>query len=550
MNSLLIIGVGATVLLVIVVGMLVGRKVEGDSQNFLVAGRNMPIYLVAPALMVAAVDSNATVGNMDLGVASGFWAGALLAIGLGIALLLSGIFVAKPMNEMGLFSLGDFFRIKYGHRFEILAACVMILAYVILLAGNLVAIGLLFEYFLGIPYLAGLFIMAALVLLYTLCGGLLSDAYTAAIQMVITLVATVVIGVFVFTNWGFTAPEGMGIFDWGQLTDSSQGAAINWATIISLGVGDIVALDFQQRIYSAKSPKTARNACFVSAFLVMAVGIVYGLIASTCANTLGITGEETSVLYEFLDNYAPSLIAVIVLSGLVAASFSTASGAILSVSEMIVRNIGGFRRNVNVNRKDPQLLWVRLCMVPLALAGILIAARLSETGILLTLAFDLMLCCLIPALFGGLFWKRSSKAAVFASCSVGLVLRIAFFVLTPTIYGAENTLLYFENPWLTADIDGWNTFICFGASLITYFAVAAFCPRTAADEEAEKAELAELHEERTVESEILYIRAVTEQREDTLSFYKEAKEAGFPVEEQIAKAEADLHAPIVWAKNA
>ena len=122
MNAMLLFGVGITVLLVLFVGMYVGRKVEGDSQNFLVAGRMLPICLVAPALMVAAVDSNATVGNMDLSSSAGFWAGASLAIGLAIALLLSGIFIAKPMNEMGLFSLGDFFRVKYGRAFEKLAA--------------------------------------------------------------------------------------------------------------------------------------------------------------------------------------------------------------------------------------------------------------------------------------------------------------------------------------------------------------------------------------------------------------------------------------------
>lgn len=547
MNAVLLIGVGATVLLVLVVGMYVGRKVEGDSQNFLVAGRNLPVYLVAPALMVAAVDSNATVGNMDLSAGAGFWAGSLLAIGLGIALLLSGFFVAKPMNEMGLFSLGDFFRVKYGHKFEVLASAVMILAYIILLAGNLVAIGYLFEYFLGLPYIAGLFIMAALVLLYTLCGGLLSDAYTAAIQTAITLAATVIIGFFVLGNWGFSAAEGMGPLDMGQMTDPAQGAAINWATILSLGIGDIVALDFQQRIYSAKSPKIARNSCFISAGLTIFIGIVYGLIACTCASTLGITGEENPVLYEFLSSYAPPIIAVIVLSGIVAASFSTASGAILGMSDMIVRNIGGFRRNVNVSRKDPQLRWVRLCMVPLALAGILIAARLSTTGILLTLAFDLMLCCLIPALFGGLFWKRSSKAAVFASCLVGLVVRVALFVLTPTIYGVDNTLLYFENPWFTADMDGWNTFISFGVSLATYLAVAAACPRSAAEGEAEQAELAELEVERTIASEELYIQAVTEQRKENLSFYQAALEAGFPVESDLARAREELEEPIVWA---
>ncbi|MEF2846577.1 MAG: sodium:solute symporter family protein [Eggerthellaceae bacterium] len=549
MNGLLLFGVGITVLLVLFVGMYVGRKVEGDSQNFLVAGRMMPVYLVAPALMVAAVDSNATVGNMDLTSSAGFWAGASLAIGMAIALFLSGIFVAKPMNKMGLFSLGDFFRVKFGTHFEKLASCVMVLAYIILLAGNLVACGYLFEYFLGIPYLGGLFITGGLVLLYTLCGGLLSDAYTAAIQTVITLVAAIILAIFVAVTYGFSTPPDMGPFDFVQLTSSDAGAPINWATLLSLGVGDIVAIDFQQRIYSAKNPNTARNACFVGAALTVLIGAIYGMVALTCVQTLGLSVGANPLLYGFLSDYASPIIAIIVLAGIVAASFSTASGAILGMSDMIVRNIAGFRRDANVKGRDPQLKWVRLCMIPLTLAGILIAARIAQTGILLTLAFDLMLCALIPALFGGLFWKRTSVQAVFASAVVGVVLRIFFFVTVPTVYGVENTLLYIPNSLFDAGMDGWCTFICFGASLVVFFVVAAVCPRTELQNQQEQEELHELSVERSMSVQALYERAVMEQRKDTLEYYQLAKAAGFPVEAELKKAQEEVEAPIPEMKS-
>ena len=544
MNGMILLGITLTVLLILFIGIFVGRKVEGDSQNFLVAGRSMPIYLVAPALMVAAVDSNATLGNVDLASQTGFWSGALLAIGLAIALALSGIFIAKPMNEMGLFSLGDFFRLKYGKAFEKLSAVIMVLSYCILFAGNMVAMGFLFNYFLGVPYLAGLFISAGIVLLYTVFGGLYSDAYTATIQTVITLTASLVIAVFIGVNYGFSTPEGMGAFDFAQLTDPASGSAINWATIISLGIGDIVAIDFQQRIYSAKNPHVARNACFIGAILVAIIGVIYASIALTAVSSMGMTYDGTPLLYELLTTYVPPAITVLVIAGVVAASFSTASGALLGMSDMIVRNIGGMRRDSDLSRKDPQLRYVRLCMIPLALFGILIAYRISQTGILLTLAFDLMLCCLIPALFGGLFWKRTSRQAVFASAVVGFVLRVAFFVLCPTVYGVENTLLYLPNDLISADMDGWVTFISFGASLITFFVVAALCPRSEAENEEEQAELKLLEEERTISSYALYARAVRAKREDDLDFYEHALAAGFPVEKELNEAKREMAAPI------
>ncbi len=175
-------------------------------------------------------------------------------------------------------------------------------------------------------------------------------------------------------------------------------------------------------------------------------------------------------------------------------------------------------------------------MVPLTLAGIFIAARIAQTGILLTLAFDLMLCCLIPALFGGLFWKRSSTKAVAASSIVGLVLRLGFFVLVPTVYGADNTLLYIPNDIFSSDMDGWCTFISFGCATVAYFAVAAFCPRTVEEDEREQKELLSLEQERTISSEALYRRALKVQREDALDFYESAKKAGFPVDVELSQA--------------
>ena len=65
-GRVIILGVSVSVLAVLIVGILVARKVDGDSANFLVAGRQLGVPLVAVSLTAAAVDSNAMVGNTDL----------------------------------------------------------------------------------------------------------------------------------------------------------------------------------------------------------------------------------------------------------------------------------------------------------------------------------------------------------------------------------------------------------------------------------------------------------------------------------------------------
>ncbi|TFD90207.1 sodium:solute symporter [Cryobacterium lactosi] len=481
---MIVIGVGISVLIVLIVGIVVARKVDGDSANYLVAGRSLGVPLVAVSLMAAAVDSNATVGNTDLTSGYGFWAGASLAIGLAVCLLISGLFLAKPMNKLGLYTLADFFRRRYGRVVEVGSSVIMIFSFTILLAGNLVAVGFLLERFAGISYVWGIILSVSLVLAYTLAGGLFSDAYTAAIQTVITVVASIALLGWVVINFGIIVPAGMGPFDLGQLTDPAQGAPINWATLISLGIGDLVAIDFMQRIFAAKSPQVAQKSCFYAAGGTFVIGIIYALVALTTTAALGLSTADGPILYTLLGDYAPPLLAVLVLSGIVAASFSTAAGAILATSAIAVRNIFGVRRIVS-GGADPLLRWTRVAMVPIVVIGVLLAIRVSQTGILLTFAFDLMLACLAAPLVLGLFWKRPGASAVIVGALLGFTVRITLLALTPTMYGVPNDLFYVPNSLITVDLDGWTTMISAVVGIGSFVLVAFLHPRPAREQDLE-----------------------------------------------------------------
>ncbi len=469
---MIIVGVLLSVLLVLVIGLAVARKVGGDSTRFLVAGRSLALPLTAAGLMGQAVDANATLGNTDLTATAGFWAGASLPIGLALCLVVTGLFFAKPMNRMRLLTLGDFYRRRYGRKVEVTSSILMIFAFCILLAGNLVAGGFLFERFLGTSYSLGVLLIVGVVLLYTLAGGMFSDAYTAFAQMVITVVATFSLLTWVIVQYGITIPDGMGPFDLGQLTSSESGAVINWATLIALGIGDVVAIDFMQRIFSARSPEVARKACFVGAFGVVLVGVPFALVALSSGAILGDTPVKGPVLYTLLDTAAPAILTILVLSGIVAASCSTVNGALLGTAAVAVRNVIGVRRPDAVLAYDPLLRAVRITMFPVVGIAVLLALRVPQTGILLTLAFDLMLAGLAIPFILGVYWRRSTTAAAAAAIGVGVTVRMVLFVMTPKIYGLDNTLWYVENDLVGPGFDGWPTFIAATVSLVTFVAVA------------------------------------------------------------------------------
>ena len=473
---MIIIGVGLSVLAVVCVGLLVSRKVDGDSTNYLVAGRGLALPLAGAALMGQAVDTNATVGNVDLSSEAGFWAGASLPLGLGLCLLLAGLFVAKPMNRMGLLTLGDFYARRYGRGVELAAGIMMISAFCILLAGNLVACGFLFERFLGTSYTVGVLLIVVLVLSYTVTGGMFSDAYTAIIQMALNLVAAAVLLGWVLLSYGLQIPAGLGPLDLSQLSDPAAGATVNWATLVALGIGDLVAIDFMQRIFSAKSPEVAQRACFLGAAGAALIGVPYALVALTAPSIL--PGDASGpVLFALLGDVAPAAVAILVLSGIVAASFSTANGAILGSAAVAVRNVLGRRQlppdpGPDASGPDPLLRAVRIATLPICAAAVYLALRVPETGILLTLAFDVMLASLAVPFLLGLFWWRSTTAAAAAAIGVGITVRLVLFALTPVMYGADNTVLHVDNDLVGAGFDGWPTFLAALASLTAFVAVA------------------------------------------------------------------------------
>jgi SSS family solute:Na+ symporter len=115
---------------------------------------------------------------------------------------------------------------------------------------------------------------------------------------------------------------------------------------------------------------------------------------------------------------------------------------------------------------------VRFTMPVVVAIAIFFALQVPQTGILLTLAFDLMLAGLVVPFVFGHYWSRITTAAATAAIVVGVGVRLVLFALTPTMYGVENTLLYIPNDTFGAGFDGWPTFIAPICSLIAFVAVA------------------------------------------------------------------------------
>ena len=262
-------------------------------------------------------------------------------------------------------------------------------------------------------------------------------------------------------NFGLEIPADTGPMALAQLSDPAAGAAINWATLLALGLGDIVAIDFMARIFAAKSPETAQKACLIGSAGTIIIGVPFSLIALSAPQILADAGitPEGPILYALLNGVVPPLLGLLVIIAILSASLSTADGAILGTSSVIAHNVIGIRHDDHSAAGDRLLLLTRVMAFVITAMGVFFALKVPQTGVLLLLAFDLGFAGLLIPLAGGLYWKKATWQGALSCIVLGSVTRLILFVLMPTTFGIDNTLLYIPNNIFTADFDGFPTLI-------------------------------------------------------------------------------------------
>lgn len=270
-----------------------------DSTKFFVGGRNLNVFVVTATLASQSLDSNAALGNIDLGYFYHWWDGACLPLGLGLSLVLNGIFFAKPLNEMQLLTLPDVFARKFGPATEVLFSILAIVSFLFLLGGNLVGSGRIIAYLFGLDPIPGIWITTFAIWLYTIAGGLISVAYTDCAQALIGWLGLIVGAGWCINNLpgapgrGPAYPNGDEPAFGEQMNDPNaldpipNAIHFNWITIFVLGFGNLAALDFQARVFGARTPKVAMIGCILGGIISWIVGITFSFTSGSARALYG-----------------------------------------------------------------------------------------------------------------------------------------------------------------------------------------------------------------------------------------------------------------------
>jgi SSS family solute:Na+ symporter len=469
------IGLLCFILLFFVLGLGTYFLVKGSGKRYIICGKSLPFFLVGSMLLAQSLDANATMGNATGVYLGGFWAGFQFPLGLALCLMLTGLFFAAPLNRMNLLTLPDFYFRRYNWLTELIVSLLMGFSFAILVAGNFAGSAWIISLVFEIDYTLALILISVGIFIYTVSGGLYACAATDIVQIYPAIAGFV--GCFIWLlythGWDFFAGAiPAGYMDLSGLTSMENGALLNWAGILALGLGDIVALDFMERIFAARDEKTAQISCFFGAGFTILTGLVCSGIGLMGLKLLPEIADPRMLLPTIAMTSVPFIFGLFIMGGIIGAGASTADGGILGVSTVLGRNV--FQKNIlriwaekkkkgaklpqmpasgcdisnpvtdNAQKliSDKKLLWIsRVMAIPVVAFAIYLAHVKPEPGILLVLAFDVVFAgCLVPLTLG-IYWKKANTPGALAAVIIGSTLRLILFYTIPEHLAGLDTMI-------------------------------------------------------------------------------------------------------------
>jgi len=119
---------------------------------------------------------------------------------------------------------------------------------------------------------------------------------------------------------------------------------------------------------------------------------------------------------------------------------STASGVVLDLANVITRNL--VQRRSRSTWDDARMLrFSRWIALPTMAGAVVFAYVRPEPGVLLILAFDIVLAgCFVPLLLG-LFWRKANTTGALAGVLAGSAARLVLHFAVADAYRGLDTLL-------------------------------------------------------------------------------------------------------------
>ena len=420
-QTFVLVTVAAYLLGLLFLGAVASTRIK-NATDFVVAGRRLGLGLCTFTLFATWFGGGTLIGAAGAAYAGGLNAVVADPFGAALCLLLAGAFYVRLLRRMRLLTVPDFFRRRFGKSAEILSALSILPAYIGWVGSQLLAVGTVLSAMAGLPFVASIVIAAAIVLIYTVLGGMwgvtLTDFFQALVLIAaICLLLPIVLG----AAGGISAvldrlPEGRTRF-------LPTGGLLEWLFFVQawllIGLGNLPGQDLMQRALSSKSERVAQWAAYFGGSLYLVVGLIpvaLGMIGSVLMP--GLQNPE-EIVPRLAMEYLPPAGLALFLGALFSALMSSADSGLLAPASVFGQNIV---RNIAPDLKPKEVLVaVRVGVVIFCGLALAVALWFQSVYSLMVQSWTVMMVGLFGPLTLGMYWKRTNGPGAVAGIASGLV---------------------------------------------------------------------------------------------------------------------------------
>jgi len=445
--------VSKVILLVLFFAVTIGvglyfRRHATDVNGFVLGGRS-----VGPWLSAFAYGTSYFSAVIFVGYAGQFgWKYGLSSTWIGIGNALLGSLLAwvvlgrrtRVMTQhLGSSTMPEFFSRRFGGRALRIVSSAIIFVFLIPYTASLYnGLSRLFGMAFKIDYTVCVVAMAMLTGIYVIAGGYVATAVNDFIQGIIMLAGIVVIIAAVLQSKGgfLAAVERLAqVQDPAVSTQPGVFASFFGPDPLNLlGVVILTSLgtwglpQMVQKFYAIKSEKSISKGTIISTFfaLVVAGGCYYmGGFGRLFSDRIDIAaGGFDSIVPTMLENLPDILIGVVVILVL-SASMSTLSSLVLTSSSTLTLDFIRELRGQKISEKN-KLISMRLLIVVFIAISVVIAVVQYKSSVtfiaqLMGISWGALAGAFLAPFLYGLYWKRATRPAIWASMLFGPLLMTA-----------------------------------------------------------------------------------------------------------------------------
>lgn len=437
--NIYLIGMGITLVLYLIIGAVISRSVK-NANDFYVAGRNAPAFLITGSLVASFIGVGLFMGDVGESY-SGFFAPIMVAVGvLSVGYIVGSVFFGRYLRRSKVMTIPQYFEKRFDSKaMKLLATITGTIIMLVYSLSTVQGMGTLISAVADIDYKVCIIIVVAVFTLITMFSGAKGVLITDTIMFAVFSIATIIGAIFIAKEaggWTSTVTEmatyeaipdilaGSGNLDYFYSTGTENmiwavGYGIAWMAVL------MVAPWQSSRYLMAKNEHSVIRSgiiASVSVFLIEFLMCMAGVFTQKL--NPGMEMPSKALIWAAME-IMPKFLGIIVLSGVLASAVSSATTFLSLIGSNITNDI------IKIKNEKRKLLYGRIAILVVGIVICLLCIYNPPQIFWITyLGATIVACSWLPVALASVWSKRVTKTGAFCGMLVGFIVSAGMKIYT------------------------------------------------------------------------------------------------------------------------